>query len=77
MKSGNWKIVPVLKQEPRMRLSTLGYVWASLLLISALVQAQDWQVQVGAQSKDKGRQALAFLPNEMWIHAGDSRIATV
>jgi plastocyanin len=27
---------------------------------------------VGAQSNDKGRQALAFLPNEIWIHAGDS-----
>jgi plastocyanin len=27
---------------------------------------------VGAQSGDKGRQALAFLPNEIWIHAGDS-----
>jgi plastocyanin len=26
---------------------------------------------VGAQSNDKGRQALAFLPNEIWIHAGD------
>jgi plastocyanin len=27
---------------------------------------------VGAQSADMGRQALAFLPNEIWIHAGDS-----
>ena len=26
---------------------------------------------MGAQSNDKGRQALAFLPNEIWIHAGD------
>jgi plastocyanin len=77
MISRNWKIAPALKQEPRMRLSTLGYVWVPLLLISALVQAQDWQVQVGAQSKDKGRQALAFLPNEMWIHAGDSIAFTV
>jgi plastocyanin len=31
-----------------------------------------WHVQVGAQSKDLGRQALAFLPNEIWIHQGDS-----
>ncbi len=36
-----------------------------------LAQAQ-WQATVGAQSKDKGHQALAFLPNEIWIHAGDS-----
>ena len=31
-----------------------------------------WYATVGAQSNDKGRQALAFLPNEIWIHAGDS-----
>ena len=34
--------------------------------------AEQWQAAVGAQSQDKGRQALAFLPNELWIHAGDS-----
>ena len=33
---------------------------------------QKWYATVGAQSNDKGRQALAFLPNEIWIHAGDS-----
>jgi plastocyanin len=27
---------------------------------------------VGAQSADLGRQAMAFLPNEIWIHVGDS-----
>ncbi len=27
---------------------------------------------VGAQSQDKGRQVVAFLPNELWVHAGDS-----
>src|ERR1041385_3827706 len=34
------------------------------------VQAQ-WSAAVGAQTNDKGIQALAFLPNEIWIHAGD------
>jgi len=34
--------------------------------------AQDTQVIVGAQSADEGKQALAFLPNEVWIHAGES-----
>lgn len=29
-------------------------------------------MQVGAQSKDKALQVIAFLPNEIWIHAGDS-----
>jgi plastocyanin len=28
--------------------------------------------RVGAQSSDLGSQVQAFLPNEMWIHAGDS-----
>jgi plastocyanin len=37
------------------------------------IQAQqDWQAVVGAQNADKSHQALAFLPNEIWIHAGDS-----
>jgi plastocyanin len=31
-----------------------------------------WQASVGAQSQDKGRQVVAFLPNELWIHVGDS-----
>jgi plastocyanin len=33
---------------------------------------QTWCATVGAESSDKGRQALAFFPNEIWIHAGDS-----
>ena len=52
-----------------------GIRW--LLSLAALVivqhaQAQSWQATAGAQSKDKGRQALAFLPSELWIHAGDT-----
>ncbi|HEV2615493.1 MAG TPA: plastocyanin/azurin family copper-binding protein [Candidatus Acidoferrales bacterium] len=46
------------------------------LAIFAVPQAvraqQTWQASVGAESKDMGRQALAFLPNEIWIHVGDS-----
>src|ERR1700761_6432860 len=38
--------------------------------ISAL--AENWQVQVGAQAGNKAHQALAFLPNELWIRAGDT-----
>ena len=45
----------------------------TLLMVTPGVQAQfQWDVHVGAQSPDKGRQMLAFLPNEVWIHAGDS-----
>ena len=36
------------------------------------VLASGIQAIAGAQSEDKGRQALAFLPNELWVHVGDS-----
>jgi plastocyanin len=37
------------------------------------VRAQmTWNVLVGAQTHDKAIQASAFLPNEIWIHAGDT-----
>src|ERR1700756_494217 len=36
------------------------------------VQAKEWQAIEGAESSDRGSQALAFLPNELWVHAGDS-----
>lgn len=34
--------------------------------------AAQWSALAGAQSPDLGSQVLAFLPNELWIHAGDS-----
>lgn len=49
---------------------TLGVLFAVLAFVPAF--GADWQAKVGAQSNDKGRQVLAFLPNEIWIHAGDS-----
>jgi plastocyanin len=36
------------------------------------IQADTWTAAVGAQSSDEGKQALAFLANELWIHVGDS-----
>jgi plastocyanin len=36
------------------------------------LSATEWQAAAGAQSADLGNVALAFLPNELWIHAGDS-----
>jgi len=38
--------------------------------LGAIAQ-QDWSATVGGQSKDMGRQVTAFLPNEVWVHAGD------
>jgi plastocyanin len=63
-----------------MRQSLSGRVLGvfGVLLVAAVVTSQPgradmtWHVQVGAQSKDLGRQALAFLPNEIWIHVNDS-----
>ena len=45
--------------------------FAVLVLFPQLLLAQ-WNATIGAQSGDLGRQALAFLPNEIWIHAGES-----
>jgi plastocyanin len=42
------------------------------IVFSPAVHAQSWQATAGAESPDKKLQALAFLPNEIWIHAGDS-----
>ena len=48
------------------------------LLILVVISSQPgradttWNLWVGAQSKDLGRQALAFLPNEIWINQNDS-----
>jgi plastocyanin len=47
----------------------LATILSALVLVSA--DAAQWNATVGAQSNDKGDQALAFLPNEIWIHAGD------
>jgi plastocyanin len=44
----------------------------SILIAPRVACAATWQATVGSQSTDKGIQALAFLPNELWIHAGDS-----
>lgn len=50
-----------------------GALILAALLLPPPIHAQTvWRATVGAQSNDKGHQALAFLPNEIWIHAGDS-----
>jgi plastocyanin len=43
----------------------------AVLIVPQAGRALEWHATVGAQSADKGRQALAFLPNEIWIHEGD------
>jgi plastocyanin len=43
---------------------------------AAPLAATQWHATVGGQSYDMGRQVAAFLPNEIWIHAGDSIVWT-
>jgi len=46
---------------------------AAVLGFPSTVQAQqNWNATVGGQSADMSKQAVAFLPSEIWIHAGDS-----
>jgi plastocyanin len=49
---------------------------AALVVFPQLLLAQ-WNATAGAQSHNLGRQGLAFLPNEIWIHSGDSITWTV
>ncbi len=44
----------------------------AVLFVPQAIQAEEWQALAGAQSEDKGKQFGAFLPNELWIHVGDS-----
>jgi plastocyanin len=55
----------------RRQLTWLAVVCGAVVF-SQETYAQSWQATAGAQSQDKGRQALAFLPNEIWIHAGET-----
>jgi len=57
----------------RLSVVFLGLVALAVLSFPLTVDAQqNWHVKAGAETPDMGRQALAFLPNEIWIHAGDS-----
>jgi plastocyanin len=50
----------------------LSLVSLSLAVPRTVDAQQVWKATVGAQNKDMGKQVIAFLPNEFWIHAGDS-----
>src|SRR5262249_52752792 len=56
------------------RFSTIvGSALALVVLVVPLAQAQvTWNVSLGSQSPDASKQAMAFLPNELWIYKGDS-----
>ncbi len=48
------------------------FLLLALCVVPAVIQAETWHAAVGAQSPDRARQVLAFLPNEIWIHANDT-----
>ena len=57
------------------KISLHSVLWTFAVLTAfalPLTAQQNWQAKVGAETPGMGRQALAFLPNEMWIHTGDS-----
>ena len=50
-----------------------GVLMLAVLVIPMAVHAEvTWKAIVGAQSNDMGKQAMAFLPNELWIYINDS-----
>jgi plastocyanin len=56
----------------RLRLAGLLMLSALIVFSQPVLAADNWRARLGAESSDKGTQALAFLPNEMWIHESDS-----
>jgi plastocyanin len=49
-----------------------SFALAVLIAPGAVCAATTWQATAGVQTTDEGIQALAFLPNGLWIHVGDS-----
>ena len=64
-----------MNQVSRGKSNRVTFFAAAILMAGAAtstVQAEEWQAVVGAESPDRGSQALGFLPNEVWVHTGDS-----
>src|SRR5215471_20063381 len=49
----------------------LLFALAGVISPNRVQAATTWSVAMGAQSKDMSRQAMAFLPNEIWIKQYD------
>lgn len=61
-----------MKRSYSSRFSAIHYVTLLAVLVVPQIASAQWQATVGAQNHNKARQALAFFPNELWIHAGDT-----
>ena len=64
---GRWHHLAAL-----IRVASFGIFALAILIAPRPVFATTWHATTGAQRTDEGVQALAFLPNELWIHSGDS-----
>jgi plastocyanin len=66
----------MMKISRSITLVTLScWIFVAAILVApraSCAGAVTWRATVGAQTTDEGIQALAFLPNGLWIHAGDS-----
>jgi len=60
----------LLAPQFRPTLRSCALLFAILLPLPAL--AENWQLKAGAQNHNMAHQALAFLPNEIWIHQNDT-----
>jgi len=65
----------MMQVSKRMYKRMASFALTAILIAGATattVQATDWNVIAGSESPDRGSHALAFLPNELWVHAGDT-----
>jgi plastocyanin len=72
MKTRHRSILRYLQPADR---PVVSFTLAATLLAGSLattVHAEEWRVLVGLESGNRASQALAFLPNELWIHAEDT-----
>jgi plastocyanin len=53
-------------------MAALCVMLAGATLPRSVEAQQTWKATMGAQSKDMGKQVIAFLPNELWVHVGDN-----
>lgn len=64
-----------MKQLSQCAVKPAGLLAFAAILMSGTgvmpLAARDWQAIVGAETPNRGSQALAFVPNELWIHTGD------
>ena len=64
-----------MNKIPNPKSTRMALLVTAILIAGAAPRAaypEEWQARAGAESPDRGSQALAFLPNEIWVHTGDS-----